>query len=190
MTEQLLDRISEHGSITYIASVGGFGWQQVYESAVELINIPTWEEAIDSYDKHPELIQSAYVFAKQCLLSYVTYKCMSEEFISKKIRINAINPGDTTTGLTDDFNKSTSPNGDAEEGAKMIENIFLKSWNGYPAEPKDMGYPMVVVGSDICSYMSGQLIYIDYGLTSSWTSQALLNANHKSIEEISEEANN
>ena len=91
--------------------------------------------------------------------------------------------------MTDDFNKSTSPNGDALEGVKMIENIFLKSWNGYPAEPKDMGYPMVVIGSDICSYMSGQLIYIDYGLTSSWTSQALLNKNEKSIEEISHDAN-
>lgn len=189
ITEQLLDRISDHGSITYISSVGGFGWQQVYKQAVELIDISTWDEAMEWYAKHPELIQSAYVFAKQCLLSYVTYKCMSEEFISRKIRINAINPGDTTTGLTDDFNKSTSPNGDALEGAKMIENIFLKSWNGYPAEPKDMGYPMVVIGSDICSYMSGQLIYIDYGLTSSWTSQALLNANHKSIEEISQESN-
>ena len=189
MTEKLLDRIVEHGSVTYISSVGGFGWQQVYQSAVELINIPTWEGAMEWYDNHPDLIKSAYVFAKQCLLSYVTYKCMSKEFISKKIRINAINPGDTTTGLTDDFNKSTSPNGDALEGAKMIENIFLKSWNGYPAEPKDMGYPMVVVGSDICSYMSGQLIYIDYGLTSSWTSQALLNKNEKSIEEISHDAN-
>ena len=178
ITEQLLDRISDHRSITYISSVGGFGWQQVYKQAVELIDISTWDEAMEWYAKHPELIQSAYVFAKQCLLSYVTYKCMSEEFISRKIRINAINPGDTTTGLTDDFNKSTSPNGDALEGAKMIENIFLKSWNGYPAEPKDMGYPMVVIGSDICSYMSGQLIYMDYGLTSSWTSQALLNANH------------
>lgn len=189
ITEQLLDRISDHGSITYISSVGGFGWQQVYKQAVELIDISTWDEAMEWYAKHPELIQSTYVFAKQCLLSYVTYKSMSEEFISRKIRINAINPGDTTTGLTDDFNKSTSPNGDALEGAKMIENIFLKSWNGYPAEPKDMGYPMVVIGSDICSYMSGQLIYIDYGLTSSWTSQALLNANHKSIEEISQESN-
>ena len=113
---------------------------------------------------------------------------MSKEFIDRKIRINAINPGDTTTGLTDDFNKSTSPTGDAEEGAKMIENIFLKSWNGYAAEPKDMGYPMVVVGSDICSYMSGQLIYIDYGLTSNWTSMALLQNNSKSIEEISHES--
>ena len=38
MTEQLLDRISDHGSVTFIASVGGFGWQQVYPKAVELIN--------------------------------------------------------------------------------------------------------------------------------------------------------
>ncbi len=43
MTEKLLDRINEHGSITYISSVGGFGWQQVYnKKAVELINLPTW----------------------------------------------------------------------------------------------------------------------------------------------------
>lgn len=39
MTEQLLDRISDYGSVTFIASVGGFGWQQVYSKAVELINL-------------------------------------------------------------------------------------------------------------------------------------------------------
>lgn len=188
MTEKLLDRISDHGSVTYISSVGGFGWQQIYSKAVELINIPTWEEAMNWYDKNQEMYQNAYVFAKQCLLSYVTYKCMDKSFIDRKIRINAINPGDTTTGLTDDFNKSTSPTGDKDEGAKIIENIFLKSWNGYAAEPKDMGYPMVVIGSDICSYMSGQLIYIDYGLTSSWTSTALLQSNNQTIEELSKNA--
>ncbi len=189
MTEQLLDRISNHGSITYISSVGGFGWQQVYSKAVELINLPTWEDAMKWYDEHPDLIQSAYVFAKQCLESYVTYKCMAPEFINKRIRLNAINPGDTTTGLTEDFNKSTSPTGDIKEGEEMISNIFLKSWNGYAAEPKDMGYPLVVIGSDICSYMSGQLIYIDFGLTSTWTSSALLQENQKTIEEISSDAN-
>ena len=189
MTEKLLERIRDHGSITYISSVGGFGWQQVYNQAVELINQPTWEDAMKWYEEHSDLIQSAYVFSKQCLESYVTYKCMSKEFIGKKIRINAINPGDTTTGLTEDFNKSTSPTGDIKEGEEMISNIFLKSWDGYAASPENMGYPMVVVGSDICSYMSGQLIYIDYGLTSSWTSGALLQKNQKSIEELSKEAN-
>lgn len=189
MTEKLLDRISEHGSVTFISSVGGFGWQRVYNKAIELINIPTWEEAMKWYEENPELTNNAYVFSKQCLESYVTYKCMSKEFIDKRIRLNAINPGDTTTGLTPDFNKSTSPTGNPEEGEAIISSIFLKSWNGYPAEPKEMGYPMVVVGSDICSYVSGQLIYIDFGLTSTWTSGALLQAQDKTIEEISAESN-
>lgn len=189
MTEKLLDRISEHGSVTFISSVGGFSWQRVYNKAIELINIPTWEEAMKWYEENPELTNNAYVFSKQCLESYVTYKCMSKEFIDKRIRLNAINPGDTTTGLTPDFNKSTSPTGNPEEGEAIISSIFLKSWNGYPAEPKEMGYPMIVVGSDICSYMSGQLIYIDFGLTSTWTSGALLQAQDKTIEEISAESN-
>ncbi len=189
MTEMLLDRISEHGSVTFISSVGGFGWQQVYDKAVELINLKTWDDAMDWYQKHPDLIQSAYVFAKQCLESYVTYKCMAPEFINKRVRVNAINPGDTITGLTEDFNKSTSPKGDIAEGEEMISNIFLKSWNGYAAKPEDMGYPLVVIGSDICSYMSGQLIYIDFGLTSTWLSGALLSQDQKSIEEISSNAN-
>ncbi len=187
LTELLLDRIKEHGSITYISSVGGFGWQEVYKEAVELINIKSWDDAMTWYENHPQLISNAYVFAKQCLEAYVTYKCMSEEFINKKIRLNAINPGDTITGLTEDFNRSTSPTGDVEEGEEIINNIFLKSWCGYPAKPEEMGYPLVVIGSNICSYMSGQLIYIDYGLTSSWLSKSLLNDEPKTITEISQE---
>lgn len=189
MTEKLLDRISDHGSVTFISSVGGFGWQGVYKDAVELINLPTWEDAMKWYDEHPDMIKSSYVFAKQCLESYVTYKCMAPEFIDRRIRLNAINPGDTTTALTSDFNRSTSPNGDEAEGEEMINNIFLKSWNGYAATPEEMGHPLVVIGSDICSYMSGQLIYIDYGLTSTWTSGALMSANNQTIEEISAESN-
>lgn len=189
MIEELLPRVKEHGTVNIISSVGGFGWQTVYDKAVELINLKTWDEAMEWYDKHPELIQSAYVFAKQCLESYVTYKCMAKEFIDKRIRLNAINPGDTTTGLTEDFNKSTSPSGDVAEGEEMISNIFLKSWNGYAATPAQMGYPLVAIGSDIFSYMSGQLIYIDMGLTSMWSSGAMLQKENKSIEEISGEAN-
>ena len=72
MADSLLPRMNEHGSITFISSVGGFGWQQVYDKAVELINLQTWDEAMAWYENHPDLIKSAYVFAKQCLESYVT----------------------------------------------------------------------------------------------------------------------
>lgn len=189
MAEALLPRIREYGSVNFISSVGGFGWEQVYDKAVELINIKTWDEAMDWYDKHSDLIKNAYVFSKQCLESYVTYKCMAPEYIDKRVRLNCINSGVTITGLTEDFNKSTSPNGDVKEGEEMISNIFLKSWNGYAAMPEEMGYSLVLFGSNLCSYMSGQLIYIDMGLTSTWKSGAMLQQNAKSIEEISEEAN-
>lgn len=189
ITEQLLPKISDKGSITYIASVGGFGWQQVYKEAIELFELPSWDDALEWYDEHKELYagEKAYTFAKQSLLSYVSKKCTDPAFIGRKIRINAINPGDTITGLTDDFNKSTG-RGDAEAGAKAIESIFLASWDGYAASPEDMGYPLVVLGSDICSYVSGQMLYIDYGLTTGWTSGALLANKEVNIQDKSAES--
>ena len=85
----------------------------------------------------------------------------------------SINPGNTITGLTDEFNRNTSPNGDAAEGKAVIEAIFLDSWNGRWATAEEMGYPLVAIGSQIFSYMSGQIIYFDYGMSSVWETDAL-----------------
>lgn len=184
LTELLLPRIADHGSVTFISSVGGFGWQAKYRECLEVINQPTWEDAIKWYENHPDIIKDSYCFAKQCMLSYVADKCTAPEFIDRRIRLNAICPGDTTTGLTDDFNKASSPTGKAEDGAKAIAQIFLSSWNGYPARSEEMGYPLVVVGSEISSYMSGQAIYIDFGLTKNWEVQSLLSATNDWAEHL------
>ena len=176
MLELLLPKVKDQGSITFISSVGGFGYEANYQNCLEIININDWDEAVNWYQNHPKLIENSYVFAKQCMNTYVTSKCMSKEFITRKIRINAICPGYTITGLTDDFNKSTSATNDAKEGQAIIENMFINGWNGYPASPKDMAYPLVTIGSNIFSYTSGECIYIDYGLTSNWKHQSLTNS--------------
>jgi hypothetical protein len=36
-----------------------------------------------------------------------------------------------------------------------------------------MGYPLVAIGSKMFSYMSGQVIFLDYGLTSVWAIEEL-----------------
>ena len=128
---------------------------------------------MDWYATHPDVIRSGYVFSKQCLCAYVKMKVHAPEYISRRIRLNAINPGNTLTGLTDDFNRNTSPNGDAAEGKAVIEKIFLNSWNGRWASAEEMGYPLVAIGSQIFSYMSGQVIYFDYGMSSVWETGAL-----------------
>ena len=132
MTELLLPKISDYGSITYISSVGGFGWERNYQNCLDLINQKTWDESMEWYKNHEELFIAKdnnaldYTFAKQCLLSYVNAKCMDKQFIGRYIRINAICPGDTTTGLTDDFNKSTG-NGNAEVGMVLLLNLRIKA---------------------------------------------------------------
>ena len=120
ITEQLLPRIADNGSVTFISSDGGKAWRE---------NIAACREV-------------------------------------RKIRINAIAPGMTKTGLTDDFNASIC--GDAEKGQAILEKLFLAPWNGRWASAEEMGYPMAAVGSHLFSYMSGQILYIDYGTASTW----------------------
>ena len=179
MTELLLPKIEDNGSVNFISSFGGFGWEQDYARCLDLIKTKTWDEGIEWYENNKDAYISAddnsacdYTFSKKCLNSYVSCKAHAPEFIGRRIRINAICPGYTITGLSDDFNRSTG-NGDAEAGQKVIENMFLGSWNGRPASAQEMGYPLAVLGSKICSYISGQIIYIDYGLSTQFKHMAL-----------------
>ena len=166
ITEQLLPRIADNGSVTFISSDGGKAWRENIAACREIIGCKTWESASAWYEAHPDKTAGGYVFAKQCQHVYVMDMCQNEAFISRKIRINAIAPGMTKTGLTDDFNASIC--GDAEKGQAILEKLFLAPWNGRWASAEEMGYPMAAVGSHLFSYMSGQILYIDYGTASTW----------------------
>ncbi|MGG6313084.1 SDR family oxidoreductase [Paenibacillus macerans] len=170
IVETLLPRIADGGSVSFISSSGGYGWESKMSLISEILACPTFEAQSNWVDEHLEIFSDgyssdAYCFSKQCLNAYVKSKVRSEEFIGRKIRINAVAPSYTTSGLTKDFNLAVSQDGSEESGEQLMHDLFLKSWNGRPGKPEEMGYPLVVVGSDICSYLSGQIIYIDFGLT-------------------------
>jgi NAD(P)-dependent dehydrogenase (short-subunit alcohol dehydrogenase family) len=174
LTQALLPRISDNGSVSFISSDGGRQWQKMIGPCMEVIETKTWEDAVAWYESHPDIIKAGYVFAKQCQNVFVMSQVHAPEFIDRKIRLNAIEPGMTLTGLTEDFNKSV--NEDAERGQKILEKLYLDFWNGRWASPEEMGYPLVVLGSKICSYVSGQLLYIDYGTSSMWDFKDLTEA--------------
>ncbi|GHU66035.1 3-alpha-hydroxysteroid dehydrogenase [Clostridia bacterium] len=173
LVEALAPRVADNGSITIISSNGGFGWQEHYEISKEVIDCGTWEKTVAWYEAHPDELKDAYRFTKRCLNTYVQYKVFDPLYIDRKIRLNVICPGNTITALTDEFNRNTSPSGDAEEGRKKIEALFQKRWNGRWASAEEMGYPLVAIGSKMFSYMSGQVIFFDYGLTSVWAIEEL-----------------
>ncbi|MDN6968818.1 hypothetical protein FCS83_09745 [Oenococcus sp. UCMA 17063] len=66
-------------------------------------------------------------------MTYINTESTDNMFIDRRIRLNAICPGDTMTGLTDDFNGASSPSGNPEEGAKMVKELFMDYWQGRPA---------------------------------------------------------
>ncbi len=165
LIERLLPKISDNGSVTLISSNGGRMWQDVIPQCEEVIACRTWDEAVTWYEEHPEQIASPYVFSKQCMHVYVMSQVHRPEFINRRIRLNALAAGNTETGLSEDFYKGITPD-DPSQGRALIHQIFLEPWNGRAAEPEEMGYPLVVMGSGICSYMSGQIVYFDYGMSS------------------------
>ncbi len=169
MAEALLPRIVDGGAIIFISSSGGYGWEQNMQNVGAVLASETFEEAEKWIEDHVDMFAQGgpdpYQFSKQCLSAYVKSRTRSREYIGRKIRINAIAPSFTSTPLIRDFNAAVSRDGSNESGEREMYNLFLKSWNGRPGKPEEMAYPLVILASDICSYLSGQVIYIDFGMT-------------------------
>lgn len=177
MVEQLLPRIADGGSVTFISSTGGYGWEQNMQHVGEVLACPTFEATEKWVDEHVDLFTDGqtpdpYQFSKQCVTAYVKSKTRAPEFIDRKIRINAIGPSFTSTALIKEFNLAASSDGTEAGGAQVLHDLYLKSWNGRPGLPEEMGYPLVFIGSDLFSYLSGQVLYIDFGLTGEFDFQA------------------
>ena len=169
MAEAMLPKISDGGAITFISSSGGYGWEHNMKNVGTLLETASFEEAEHWVEENIHMFEQEgpdpYQFSKQCLSAYVKSKTRDEAFIGRKIRINAIAPSFTSTPLIKDFNAAVSKDGTNESGEAEMYNLFLKSWNGRPGKPEEMAYPLVITGSDVCSYLSGQVIYIDFGMT-------------------------
>ncbi len=177
LAEALLPKMKDGSSITFISSTGGYGWPGNMKVVGQLLATPTFEDAEQWIDAHLDYFKQEdapdpYQFSKQCLSAYVKAKCRSEEYIMRKIRVNAIGPSFTSTPLIADFNKAVSKDGSEKSGEDEMYNLFLKSWNGRPGTPEEMGYPLVLLGSPMFSYLSGQVLYIDFGMTGEMDFQA------------------
>lgn len=178
MVEQLLPRIVDGGSVTFISSTGGYGWPGNMKNVGALLNTAGFEEAEQWVEANVSMFveegaPDPYQFSKQCVSAYVKSKCRAPEFIGRKVRINAIGPSFTETAIIKDFNLTVSQDGSEASGASVMYDLFLKSWNGRAGKPEEMGWPLVIFGSDICSYLSGQVIYIDFGMTGEMDWQAV-----------------
>ena len=84
-------------------------------------------------------------------------KCLADEYLKRKIRVNAIAPGGIDTPLQNEFMKMP-------EGVtwKEFRKVMTPLGN---SQPEEIANVAIFIASDACRYMTGSIISIDGGLT-------------------------
>jgi NAD(P)-dependent dehydrogenase (short-subunit alcohol dehydrogenase family) len=95
--------------------------------------------------------QSMYAAAKAALMSFT--RSMAADLAPKGIRVNALAPGTVDTDMV--------RNNPPEQVASMTNAAFMKR----AADPDEMVGPALFLVSDASSFMTGQVVIVDGGLT-------------------------
>jgi NAD(P)-dependent dehydrogenase (short-subunit alcohol dehydrogenase family) len=153
----LTEMMSEGGAIAFITSTGGLGWEREgnKKEYMPLIEANNWEEtitALERMDLNNLPGNLGYTLAKLAMNYYVEH--IQKTFASRQIRVNAVLPGSTNSGMTGEF--SIAAGGD--------ENLLkYTGFAGRLANSSEMGEPIVFLNSNMASYISGALLAVDYG---------------------------
>lgn len=158
ITENYLKtRMSKDGAIVFVTSTGGNHWLK-YQKEYELFNkATTWEEMnnVLQYKAREDTIgMMAYPLSKRALNYYVASSAI--ELGKLGIRVNALLPGSTETGMKEEF--------EIAAGGKEA----LISHTGQAkrlATPEEMAEPLIFLNSDMARFISGEHLIVDYAST-------------------------
>lgn len=154
LTEALIPRLEEGGAIASIASTAGMAWRPKLAIVQDFLSLDSSFEAASQWmAAHPEAIADGYGFSKQCIIVYTMRSASA--LAARNIRINCISPSPTASGFMDKLK------GEGQIPEEAIE-LFLPS-NGRYANGQEMGRPLVLLGSNLASFVSGVNLPVDFG---------------------------
>lgn len=151
--EYLTKRMTKGGSIVYVTSTAGLNWKEFRKEQSKVVNAGTWEEVESVVEPLAKISPStfAYMYSKRCLSEYA---CEASVKLGKQgIRVNNVMPGSTDTGMKDEFEKMAG----GEEALLAETGVAHRL-----AESAEMAGPIVFLGSNMASFISGIDLCVDY----------------------------
>ena len=153
--EYLKNRMTYGGSISYVTSTGGLYWEKYAHEYENFTKAKTWDEMITALHKQAKentLGLMAYPLSKRALNYYMSE--LAIELGPKKIRVSALLPGSTDTGMKEEF--------EVEAGGK--DALIAETGTALRlAKPEEMAYPLIFLNSDMASFITGLPLIVDSG---------------------------
>ena len=161
----LADRVKENGAVNFVTSSAGLGWEKEENKKeyMPIVEVKGWDEtvkAVNDLDFKEKDGLNAYNFSKRVMNYYVS-TLVKELGEAKKIRVNAVLPAPTNSGLIQDFAKSASHFSGEEDGLAVLGRTA--GFAGRIAESDEMASCLVFLNSKMASFVSGELMVVDYG---------------------------
>ena len=151
--EYLTKRMSKGDSIVYVTSTAGLNWKEFRKEQSKVVQAKTWEEIESVVEPLAKIAPAtfAYMYSKRCLSEYA---CETSIKLGKQgIRVNNVMPGSTDTGMKDEFEKMAG----GEEALLAETGVAHRL-----AESAEMAGPIVFLGSNMASFISGVDLCVDY----------------------------
>ena len=146
-------------AISCVTSFAGNGWEHQWDHFKELItDTPDFVAAVQWCEAKPF---AGYAQSKMAMNAYVGWR--NPSLLAQGVRINAIGPGVTQTGMSKHFV--------SQMGEQFFE-MFPKPI-GRDSRADEQAYPVVFTLSDAASDLSGSIIYTDGGLASGITTGSI-----------------
>lgn len=156
ITETYLEKRMKSGdAICFVTSTGGLMWEKWQKEYKKIMDCQTWDEMTAFMKKvSPKdgVGIMAYSLSKRAMNYYTSLKAI--ELGKKGIRVNAVLPGSTDTGMKKEFEKMA---GGSEKLLKENGSV------GRLASSEEMAEPIVFLNSNMARFVSGELMIIDMG---------------------------
>lgn len=161
IAEDLLpQRMGEGGAVVIVASAIAVNWNaegnvKYYK---DIVKADGWDGAVkaaerNGIDKLPPIL--GYPFSKKAVVYLGAH--LQSVLAARHIRVNVICPGATKTAFG---SESVSVHQTNDE-----EMMMFAGYSGRIADPSEVAWPMLFLNSPLASYVSGAVLFIDYGTT-------------------------
>lgn len=154
LTESLMPRIADGGSVVIVASTAGNEWQRRADIVGRLLDTQDFESGAAWCEANEDLwVKDPYTFSKQCAVAYV-YRAAGLA-LDRRVRVNAVSPGAVGTPLSSEFKRLM---GDAQYEWSIARV-------GRESAPEEIAEVVCYLATGKCAWLNGVNIVVDGGGT-------------------------